>query len=196
MSTSSNRSRTDRFHGRVGNGQRPCNHPACEEPGEFRAPPLGGHGGDGPGQWRWLCLTHVREFNAGYDFFDGMGADDIYHAQSPMGGYYSTRSWGAGAAPPPRWQEFEDPLDAIGARFRRTAPRAAPAEMPLSDADARALKALGLGHDTDRKTIRRRYSELVRRYHPDRNGGDRSHEDKLQTAIRAYERLKKSPAFG
>ena len=74
-------------------------------------------------------------------------------------------------------------------------PRATPEGTPLSDADARALKTLGLGHDADRKTIRRRYSELVRRYHPDRNGGDRSHEDKLQTAIKAYERLKKSPAF-
>ncbi|WP_187335473.1 J domain-containing protein [Novosphingopyxis iocasae] len=197
MSSQSDRRRHDRFHGRVGDGQRTCDHPACAEAGEFRAPPPGGHSGDGPGQWRWLCLDHVREFNAGYDFFDGMGADEIYEAQSPLGGFYqSTNRWGAGASPPPRWQDFDDPLDAIGARFRRTMPRARPDGTPLSDADAKALKTLGLERDADRRTIRRRYSELVRRYHPDRNGGDRSHEDKLQRAIKAYERLKKSPAFG
>jgi len=107
MSSQSDRRRHDRFHGRVGDGQRTCDHPACAEAGEFRAPPPGGHSGDGPGQWRWLCLDHVREFNAGYDFFDGMGADEIYEAQSPLGGFYqSTNRWGAGASPPPRWQDF------------------------------------------------------------------------------------------
>ena len=66
---------------------------------------------------------------------------------------------------------------------------------PLSDADRRALKTLGLDADADRRSLRQRYSELVRRYHPDRNGGDRAHEKKLQQVIDAYTLLKKAPAF-
>jgi curved DNA-binding protein CbpA len=54
---------------------------------------------------------------------------------------------------------------------------------------------MGLGSDTDRKLLRRRYSELVRRYHPDRNGGDRRHEDRLGRVVEAYQLLRKSPAI-
>jgi curved DNA-binding protein CbpA len=32
---------------------------------------------------------------------------------------------------------------------------------------------------------------LVRKYHPDRNGGDRSHEGKLQRVVEAYQLLRK-----
>ena len=53
-----------RFHGRVEGRAQPCAHPGCEAPGEFRAPGARRPGFDGPGDWRWLCLDHVREFNA------------------------------------------------------------------------------------------------------------------------------------
>jgi curved DNA-binding protein CbpA len=54
---------------------------------------------------------------------------------------------------------------------------------------------MGLGSDTDRTRLRRRYSELVRRYHPDRNGGDRRHEAKLGVVVEAYQLLRKSAAL-
>jgi curved DNA-binding protein CbpA len=57
------------------------------------------------------------------------------------------------------------------------------------------MRTLALEIDADRMALRKRYSELVRRYHPDRNGGDRSHEAKLQEVIAAYQQLKGAPAF-
>jgi curved DNA-binding protein CbpA len=54
---------------------------------------------------------------------------------------------------------------------------------------------LGLGEDADRHAIRQRYSNLVRRYHPDKNGGDRSHEARLGEVIEAYQLLRKAPVF-
>jgi DnaJ-class molecular chaperone len=57
------------------------------------------------------------------------------------------------------------------------------------------LKVLGLAADVDRRGLRTRYAELVRRYHPDRNGGDRSFEAKLQEVIAAYTQLKGAAAF-
>ena len=65
----------------------------------------------------------------------------------------------------------------------------------LTPEDRGALKALGLGPEADRAAIRRAYSALVRRYHPDRNGGDRSHEARLRAVIDAYAALKRSAAF-
>ncbi|MET0270660.1 MAG: J domain-containing protein, partial [Sphingomonas sp.] len=94
----------------------------------------------------------------------------------------------------PRWADFTDPLDAIGAKYGERI-RARADGRPLSDADRRNLKVLGLGADVDRRALRVRYSELVRRYHPDRNGGDRSHEKALQQVIAAYTALKSAAAF-
>ena len=87
------------------------------DPGDF----------DGPGQWQWLCLEHVREHNAKYNYFEGMSPDEIEAAQSPIAGWdRATRAFAhAGSDPGPAWREFADPLDAI-----------APATGPKRDAGA------------------------------------------------------------
>lgn len=177
---------------------RLCAEPGCEEPGEFRAPPAEGAGhGDGPAAFRWMCLDHVRAFNNRYNYFDGMTADEIHAAQRPLAGWErETRAFAHGGTDPgPRWADFADPLDAVGARFRRAAPAARSDGKPLSAQDRASLKLLDLPTDADRGALRRRYSELVRRYHPDRNGGDRSHEAMLQKVIAAYQQLRRAPAF-
>ena len=191
--------RQTRWHGRVEGVGRACHHPGCCDEGEFRAPPAEGRrpGFDGPGDWRWLCLEHVRAFNAGYNFFEGMSSDEIEAEQRPFAGWErETRAFSAAAGTTPRWADFTDPLDAIGQRFGRGGATAARSDgRPLREGDAKALKVLGLDIDVDRRQLRQRYAELVRRYHPDRNGGDRSHEKALQAVIEAYTRLKGAPAF-
>ena len=191
-----------RFHGRVEAPGRLCAEPGCGEAGEFRAPLIegAGVGRDGPPEFRWLCLEHVREFNSGYNFFRGMSPDEIHDAQRPFAGWErETRAFtgNGGADRPPRWADFADPLDAIGARFRGATAAAGARKdgRPLSDSDRRALKVLDLPTDIDRRGLRQRYAELVRRYHPDRNGGDRSFEKKLQDVIAAYTQLKGAAAF-
>ncbi len=190
-----------RFHGRMEANGRPCEVPGCPESGEFRAPPLEGapQGGDRPSAYRWFCLDHIRAFNAGYNYFAGMTAEEIHDAQRPYAGWErETRAFArAGTDPGPAWADFADPLDAIGAKFRTA--REARAERqdgrPLSPADRSALKVMGLAVDVDRMALSKRYSELVRLYHPDRNGGDRSHEAALQKVIAAYQQLKGAAAF-
>jgi len=183
-----------RFHGRVEGRAQLCAEPGCAAPGEFRAPGALRPGFDGPGDWRWFCLDHVRAFNSGYNYFDGMTADEINAAQNPYGGWdRETRAFAANGSPGPRWADFTDPLDAIGARFH--SPRARSDGRDLSEADRRHLRVLGLDLDADRRGLRMRYAELVRRYHPDRNGGDRGHEKALQAVIEAYTALKGRPIF-
>ena len=77
-----------RFHGRVA-GDRARVHgtglrggrriPGAAAGGRERLP--------GPPTFRWFCLDHVRAFNARYNFFDGMTADEIHHAQRPLAGW-------------------------------------------------------------------------------------------------------------
>jgi hypothetical protein len=183
-----------RFHGRVEGARDRCAVPNCEEPGEFKAPLQPGTF-DGPGQWKFLCLEHVREHNAKYNFFNGMSPEEISEAQSPLAGWErSTRAFAhAGADPAPAWSDFADPLEAISGRFRRT--REASVSARFTRPEQRALAVLGLGDDADLKSVRGRYSQLVRRFHPDRNGGDRSHEGRLGEVIEAYQTLRKATAF-
>ena len=194
----------DRFHGRIGDHRQSCNRRGCPEAGEFRAPDPSGRspGGDGPGDWQWLCLDHVREFNAGYNYFAGMSREEIEEAQMPLAGWtQESRAFRAtaGVDTPPRWADFHDPLEAISGRFRKRAeapmPRARADGRPLSAEDRQALDVLGLDMDADRKALRARYSELVRTYHPDRNGGDRRHEKRLQKVVEAYQHLRHAPGF-
>ncbi len=186
-------SKQGRLHGRIEGARAHCAVPGCAAPGEFKAP-LQPAGFDGPGAWRFLCLDHVREHNAKYNFFDGMTPEEIQEAQSPLGGWdRPSRKFAAnGADPPPAWSDFADPLDAISTRFRRTRE-----EKPsrFNKAERRALSVLGLGEEADRHQLRKRYSGLVRRYHPDKNGGDRSHEGRLGEVIDAYQLLRKSAAL-
>lgn len=185
--------RQARMHGRFP-GSRRCAVAGCHEAGEYRAPGGRGPDFDGPGEMRWLCLTHVREHNAAYNYFDGMDADQIFAAQRPTAGWErETRAFAhMGADAPPKWSDFKDPMDALGARFRAARQRAEARAAGLSDDDAAAFATLGLKPDADRRAIRSAYSALVRRYHPDRNGGDRSHEARLQAVVDAYQRIKRS----
>ena len=192
----------DRFHGRNADQGRPCDAPGCPEPGEFRAPGprapsfAGGH--DGPGDYRWYCLDHVRQFNAGYNWFAGMSPDEILAAQHPVHGWErQTRAFSAtaGIDAAPRWADFADPLDAISARARARQPAQRDDGRLVSPAERRALSTLGLPLEADRRALRMRYADLVRALHPDRNGGDRSHEARLQAVVEAYQLLRKAAAF-
>lgn len=182
-----------KWHGRIEGAADRCDHPGCREPGEFRAPLVPGDF-DGPGAWRWLCLEHVRAHNARYNFFDGMSADEIEAAQSPIAGWErATRAFASNGDPAPAWADFKDPLDAISARFRPG--RARPALDRFTAREREALGTLGLGDDADLHAVRKAYSTLVRRYHPDRNGGDRRHEAKLRRVIEAWQLLREARAF-
>jgi len=181
---------------------RPCGAPGCDEAGEFRAPGVRSPGFDGPGDYRWFCLDHIRQFNAGYDFFAGMSADEILEIQSPIHGWErETRAFRptAGIDAAPRWADFADPLEALSGRAKarraEMEPRMRADGLPLTLEERRALEVLGLALDADRRELRSRYSQLVRKYHPDRNGGDRGFEMRLQQVVEAYQMLRKAAAF-
>jgi hypothetical protein len=182
------------MHGRIEGASARCAVPGCRNLGEYKAPVQPANF-DGPGAWRLLCLDHVRAHNAKYNYFEGMSAEEIAEAQSPLAGWErATRAFaGAGADPAPAWADFADPLDAIAARFRQADRRST---SRFNRAEQRALAVLGLGEDADRRAVRRRYSRLLSRYHPDKKGGDRSQEKRLAEVIEAYQTLRRSRALG
>ncbi len=151
-------------------------------PGEFRAP-LSNRLPGSDGGWQFLCLDHVRAFNARYNFFDGLSPDEIRDAQSPLAGWERATNGKAFT--------FGDAHDLFTGESR-------PAPSPRNWSgfgDAQALAALGLGDAATTIDVRRAYKRLVRRYHPDSNDGDRTQEGKLQAVVNAYTHLKSASRF-
>jgi len=85
---------------------------------------------------------------------------------------------------------FRDPLGIFGVGAKAREREAA--ERGLGKLERQALIDLDLEPGAPRAAIRARYTELVKRCHPDANGGDRSAEHKLQNVIRAYKTLRKA----
>ncbi len=175
-------------------GDRPCAHPGCPEPGEYRAP-LHRPGSafappSGPPQWQYFCLAHVRAFNAAWNWFEGMSADEIWQAQSAFPAWESEVAAFARRADPRRpAAPLDDPLGIL----RWKAGERTPSRLPA--ADRRALETLGLPETASLAEVKRRYRALVRRYHPDMNAGDRRHEARLLAVREAHAHLLGSPHF-
>ncbi len=55
-----------------------------------------------------------------------------------------------------------------------------------------AMDTLQLAHNATLIEIKARYKELVKRFHPDANGGDRGAEERLKQVIKAYGVLRAS----
>jgi hypothetical protein len=85
---------------------------------------------------------------------------------------------------------FADPMGLFAAARRRA--EQAAQERKIGKIERNALADLDLDASAQAPAIRARYIELVKRCHPDANGGDRSAEHKLQRVIRAYQALRKA----
>ena len=177
-------------------GERACAHPGCPEAGDYRAPlnrPGSAFAGpSGPPEWQYFCLEHVRAFNAGWNYFDGMSEDAIWEAQTPYPSWdRETRAFAhnamAGEA------RVEDTLGVL--RWKTASARAEP-ESRLSREDRQALAKLGLPDTASLAEVKAKYRQLARRYHPDANDGSREHEARFQALTEAYTKLENSAAFG
>ncbi|MGH6986990.1 MAG: J domain-containing protein [Caulobacteraceae bacterium] len=172
-------------------GERACDHAGCRIAASVRAPKAR----DLPGEHYWFCQAHAAEYNRSWNFFAGMSEREIRArmTEEMTTGGRPTWSFKAGA----RNREaaalrgfFRDPLGL----FARPRGEAGPGEADrrLGRLERGALADLDLDPGADAHRIRARYTELVKRCHPDANGGDRSAEHKLQRVIRAYKTLTKA----
>jgi hypothetical protein len=172
---------------------RLCEHEGCRNPGEFRAPK--GRGREG--QFWHFCLEHVRDYNKTYNYFAGLPDDAVgAYQRDAATGHRPTWTMGVnpwakkrGADPGPEVQDgfgFFD--DGLGLKGTHKAPE--PEKKRLKLLERRALEALDLPETANGAEIKTRYKTLVKRLHPDANGGDRSSEDKLRAIIQAYNTLR------
>jgi hypothetical protein len=148
--------------------------------------------------WRF-CLDHVREYNSSYNYFSGMSEDAVLRYQKDaVTGHRPTWKMGTGN-PLPGGNDFgqqtpHDPFNMFhefGARGSDTRTRTEPPQQrAVRNAERKALHELGLEEGVGKVEIKARFKILVKRHHPDVNGGDKATEDKLREIIQAYNYLK------
>ena len=176
-------------------GEVRCDHPGCLRTATAKAPKsrvlINDH--------YHFCQPHAAEYNKQWDFFAGMSEGEIRaHQEARATGERPTwsfkasnRSREAAAAASRDGRAFSDPFGIFGAA-RRRAEANEEAGRHLGKMERNALADLDLQNDAQPTVIRARYTELVKRCHPDANGGDRSAEHKLQRVIKAYKTLQKA----
>jgi hypothetical protein len=179
-----------------------CEWPGCDAAAEHRAPK-----GRLREQEYWrFCLGHVREYNHSYNFFAGMSDDAIAEYQKDaITGHRPTWKIGMNGGRPtsrshsarfhPGLGGADDPLGLFrefgaAAGARPADERSQREARMVRNAERKALDVLGLEAEATIHDIKVRFKVLVKRHHPDANGGDRSSEDRLREIIQAYKYLK------
>jgi hypothetical protein len=181
-----------------------CQWPSCRAPATHRAPKGRLRASE---YWRF-CLEHVREYNNSYNFFAGMSEDAIAKYQKEditghrptwkmgsiggVGGRRRRDGRGGSADFRASAGAADDPFSLFDGLGWNRAEYARPASegRKILNAQRRALEVLGLEADAKRADIKTRFKVLVKRHHPDANGGDRGSEERLREIIQAYNYLK------
>ena len=169
-----------------------CEWPGCAAAGAYRAP----KGRRAEGQYHAFCLDHVKAYNRTYNYFAGMDDDDIAGFQkSAATGHRPTWKLGQNS-----WAEFNggklrsnafrraarDPFDLLGG----TAAPEPPRKRTVKSLERKALDTLGLDESATPDQVKTQYKLLVKRFHPDANGGSRAMEDRFREIIQAYDLLR------
>ncbi len=173
--------------------QRKCEHPGCEESGQYRAP----RSPDELDEYLWFCKDHVREYNLKWNFFNGATEEEI-NAQEEKDRVWEreTKSFKK-SAEERAWSRLgvDDPHQVLGENATRNPGRAVSGSRKLPPTERRALEILEARDDSTKAELRKAYKALIKVLHPDMNGGDRSQEDQLQQVVWAWDQLKDSRSF-
>lgn len=161
---------------RQGAAARACDWGGCALEGLYRAPRSRVRLKD---YW-WFCLEHVREYNAAWNYYAGMTEAEV-EADVRRDTVWQRPTWPLGKAgafnPHFRWMDdgLDEPQAAANKERRRT----------LSPME-QALLILDLTPPVTVAVVKAQYKLLVKRYHPDANGGDKAAEEQFKVISEAY----------
>lgn len=169
---------------------RMCEAPDCIGPGNCRVPKSPRN----LSEYYWYCSVHARLHNEAWDYFKGMDDDAIQRfREDALTGHRPTWQLGKRAA---KARMGQTPLggvqDSHAVLGEDGEPQVRRPERQLTRLQIMAFDTMQLAHNATLIEIKARYKELVKRFHPDANGGDRGAEERLKQVIRAYGVIKAS----
>lgn len=158
---------------------RGCDWPGCASEGEFRAP----RARERLTEYFWFCLEHVRDYNASWNYYQGMSEGEI-EADIRADTVWRRPSWPFIKALH-RARFTPNPLfDDLGAAAE--AARSPEEQRWAGTPEGRALGVLELAPPVTIAEVKARYKVLVKKYHPDANNGAKAAEERFKEINQAY----------
>tara|TARA_Y100000590_G_scaffold349088_1_gene400466 strand:+ start:1909 stop:2427 length:519 start_codon:yes stop_codon:yes gene_type:complete len=162
-----------------------CEWKNCKEKGKFKAP----NEKDNSKNYKWLCEQHIKAFNKSWNYFEGMSQVEIENfLKSDLTWHRPTQKFGSS-------DNFFNILwsNALSDKFNLFQEGKILNNLnhlKLSEKDKDAFKIMGLEFNADWSSIQKKFKTLVKKFHPDRNSGNKKYEDKLKKVTLAYSHLK------
>ena len=162
-----------------------CEWEDCKESGKFKAPVEK----DNSKNYKWLCENHIKLFNKNWNYFEGMSQKEVeFFLKSDLTWHRPTQQfsssdnffgilWNNALSDKFNFFQEEKKLNNLISR-------------KLSEKDKDAFKILELELNSDWQSIKTKFKTLVKKFHPDRNAGNKQFEDKLKKVTMAYSHLK------
>lgn len=184
--------------------EKKCDREGCEKLGEF--PALKSPKDNDNSERFWFCQQHAAEYNKAWDFFKDMNPAQIQKFQAgiitghlptwDMKASNSSREAAAASLNMARGQ-FRDVFQAFAANKERARGQTETTDRrpKLGRLERQALVTLGLDETATPQEIRDTYRGLVKKFHPDSNGGDRTAEERFHSVIKAYKTLENGTAM-
>ena len=173
---------------------RVCEHPGCQETGQYRAP----KSPDDLDEFYWFCKDHVREYNLKWNFFQGQTEEEL-NAQIDKDRVWEreTKPFGKKTEEARAWSRLgiDDPHQVLGENATRNPGKSITGTRKLPPTERRALDILEAKDHWTKAEIRKSYKSLIKVLHPDMNGGDRGHEEQLAEVVWAWDQIKDSRNF-
>ena len=171
-----------------------CEWDGCEKPGLHKAPA----GRNAEGRFKHFCVEHVREYNKNYNYFSGLKDEAIAKFQREQQTTGGRPTWKMGSPDGVRASStFSTMRSGSSASLNRAraaagtaGPKPAGRRRKLKTLESKALDTLELNGEATGEEIKTAYKALVKRHHPDANGGDRASEERFRDVIKAYQILK------
>jgi hypothetical protein len=173
---------------------RVCEHPGCEDAGQYRAP----KSPDTLDDYWWFCREHVREYNLKWNFFAGKTEEEFEKfIDNSRVWDRPTKPFSTATEEGRAWSRLgvEDPHEILGENATRNPGRTTTGTRRLPPTERRALEILDARDHWTRTEIRKQYKSLVKDLHPDMNGGNRDDEERLQEVVWAWDQIKDSRNF-
>ncbi len=173
---------------------RACEHPGCQETGQYRAP----KSPDDLEEFYWFCKDHVREYNLKWNFFHGQTEEEM-NAQIDKDRVWEreTKPFAKKGEEARAWSRLgiDDPHQILGENATRNPGKSITGTRKLPPTERRALDILEAKDHWTKAEIRKSYKALIKVLHPDMNGGDRGHEEQLSEVVWAWDQIKESRNF-
>ena len=157
----------------------------CEQSGDFKAPIEK----DNSKNYRWLCEEHIKLFNKSWNYFEGMNQNEIENfIKSDITWHRPTQKFGSS-------DNFFNILwnNALNDKFNFFKQENNINNLngtKLYEKDKDALRIMELELNASWPIIQKRFKTLVKKFHPDKNAGNKQFEDKLKKITLAYSHLK------